>query len=54
MKIPSLKQYGVSPADYNRIVDATDNKNNPVHLNQDEMIEVLGSSCNRRTEFVNR
>jgi alcohol dehydrogenase len=55
MKIPSLKQYGVSPSDYNRIVDVTDNKNNPVPLNHDDMIEVLESSCNRRrTEFVNR
>lgn len=41
MKIPRLSEGGVSSADFKRIVAATDNKNNPVKLSQEEMTEVL-------------
>lgn len=54
LKIPPLMQYGILPADYVRIVDITDNKNNPVPLSRDEMTEVLDISCNRRPEIRNR
>lgn len=41
LNIPSLSQCGVSQPDYTKIIDASDNKNNPVPLNHGEMIEVL-------------
>jgi alcohol dehydrogenase class IV len=41
MNIPSLSQKGIVSADFDRIVKITDNKNNPVPLTPDEMIEVL-------------
>ena len=41
MRIPTLSHYGVKPDSYEKIVKATDNKNNPVSLNKDEMFEVL-------------
>lgn len=41
MEIPSLSECGVSAGDFNKIVATTDNKNNPVRLNAEEMWEVL-------------
>jgi alcohol dehydrogenase class IV len=41
MKIPRLAQAGVRPEDFQKIVRATENKNNPVALGHDEMLEVL-------------
>jgi alcohol dehydrogenase class IV len=41
MHIPTLGQYGLTAADTERIVSSTDNKNNPVGLNKEEMTEVL-------------
>lgn len=41
MDIPGLAQGGVKPEDLERIIKATDNKNNPVSLDKDEMMEVL-------------
>lgn len=41
LKIPSLAQGGVDTSDFNRIVKASDSKNNPIALHHDEMIEVL-------------
>lgn len=41
MSIPRLRSCGVSPEHFEKIVRATDNKNNPVELEKDEMIEVL-------------
>jgi hypothetical protein len=41
MKIPGLSPYGVTPAAYEKIVNSTDNKNNPVRLGKEEMVEVL-------------
>lgn len=41
MNIPSLREGGVTSADIERIIKITDNKNNPVALDQDEMWEVL-------------
>lgn len=41
LKIPSLAQGGVDTSDFDRIVKASDNKNNPIALHHDEMIEVL-------------
>jgi len=44
MAIPTLAQGGVTAADHSRIVSASDNKNNPVALSADEMMEVLALS----------
>ncbi len=44
MNIPRLRQGGVRPTDFEKIAKATDNKNNPVALNREEMIEVLEMS----------
>lgn len=44
MQIPRLGAYGVTPGDVGRIVAVTDNKNNPVRLNGEELAEVLLSS----------
>ena len=44
MLIPPLGAYGVTHADVGRIVAATDNKNNPIKLNAEEMTEVLETS----------
>lgn len=41
MKVPRLSTYGIGRNDLQRIVAATDNKNNPVKLDTDEMTEVL-------------
>lgn len=41
MNIPTLSSYGVTSADYERIVRAADNKNNPVALEAEEMVEAL-------------
>lgn len=41
MKIPSLREAGVTTADFDRIVKVTENKNNPTHLTMEEMHEVL-------------
>ncbi len=40
MKIPKLSAF-VSPGDHNRIATITENKNNPITLNHDEILEVL-------------
>jgi alcohol dehydrogenase class IV len=41
MNIPRLNQSGVSSTDFAKIVNAAENKNNPVSLNNEEMLEVL-------------
>ena len=41
MDIPGLAQGGVKPEDLERIASGSDNKNNPVSLDKDEMMEVL-------------
>jgi alcohol dehydrogenase class IV len=41
LEIPNLASFGVKTADIDRIVKASDNKNNPVALDREEMIEVL-------------
>lgn len=41
LNIPTLRSYNVSPNDFDRIVADTDNKNNPVKLSKDELLEVL-------------
>lgn len=41
MQIPKLGDYGVSRADFNKIIKATENKNNPVDLDEEELAEVL-------------
>jgi len=41
MAIPRLSEAGVESLHHERIVSSSDNKNNPVALNKDEMIEVL-------------
>lgn len=44
MKIPTLKNGGVLEKDFDKILDASDNKNNPVKLNRIEMQEILKDS----------
>jgi len=46
--IPTLSQGGVTPADIEKILDASDNKNNPVILEREEMAEVLELAMHRR------
>lgn len=41
MKIPHLSDYGIGSSDFDVIVSHTDNKNNPVSLEKDEMWQVL-------------
>jgi alcohol dehydrogenase class IV len=41
MDIPTLGRYGITSSAFEKIVNATDNKNNPVNLGRDEMTEVL-------------
>jgi len=48
MHIPALAQFGVRQTDYEKIIGVTDNKNNPVGLSAEEMLEVLDSACSRR------
>ena len=43
MKIPSLADFGIRSEHYPKIVHATDNKNNPVKLDESDMTEVLES-----------
>lgn len=44
MNIPKLSQFGVIKTEFRKIVNATDNKNNPVALTNEEMEEVLETS----------
>lgn len=44
MAIPTLSQKGVTPQDFPKILSASDNKNNPIALNPEEMTEVLQHS----------
>lgn len=41
MNIPRLQYAGVKRADFNKIIEASDNKNNPVPLSKNEMHETL-------------
>jgi alcohol dehydrogenase class IV len=41
LKIPGLKDSGVTSSDFEKIIKASDNKNNPAILNTEEMEEVL-------------
>ena len=41
MKIPSLSTYGITENDFDKIVSAAENKNNPVNLSGEEMKEIL-------------
>jgi len=41
MNIPRLSEGGVTPSDFRKIVNATDNKNNPVALSKEEIHEIL-------------
>ncbi|HYC84947.1 MAG TPA: iron-containing alcohol dehydrogenase [Chryseosolibacter sp.] len=45
MKIPSLSTLGINRDAFSRIASVTDNKNNPVPLDRDEIIEVLEMSA---------
>jgi len=44
MAIPRLGGYGISASHFDKVISATDNKNNPVDLRADEMREVLESA----------
>lgn len=41
MNIPKLTQLGITPVSHKKIAQATDNKNNPIALNSEEILEVL-------------
>jgi alcohol dehydrogenase class IV len=41
LKIPTLKASGIAPTDFEKIIRASDNKNNPAILHKKEMEEVL-------------
>jgi alcohol dehydrogenase class IV len=45
MKIPRLANGGVSNKHFEKIASITDNKNNPIALGHDELIEALESAC---------
>jgi len=47
MKIPSLAELGVAASDFKRIVAITENKNNPIHLAEEEMYEALEMACKK-------
>lgn len=44
MRIPTLKQNGVLPSDYDKILSGTDCKNNPIKLGTEELEEILSNS----------
>ena len=44
MRIPRLSHYGVKPEHFEKIIRGTGNKNNPVQLDHDEMLEALQQS----------
>jgi alcohol dehydrogenase class IV len=46
LQIPRLSDYGISEKDFDRIVNATENKNNPVALDWDELKEALAEGVN--------
>jgi alcohol dehydrogenase class IV len=41
LQLPALSEYGVASADSGRIISLTENKNNPVKLSQDHLVEIL-------------
>jgi alcohol dehydrogenase class IV len=41
LKLPGLKEAGMSEESFDEICSSTENKNNPVKLSKDEMIEIL-------------
>ena len=41
LAMPRLSMYGVREQDFAKIIKEADNKNNPIHLNDDEMIGLL-------------
>ena len=47
MNIPTLAECGVLQTDFAKIVEVTGNKNNPVPLNHEEMMEVLEDAYTR-------
>jgi alcohol dehydrogenase class IV len=44
MEIPRLGAYGITPEDFKTIIDATDNKNNPVKISKEGMHSILQSA----------
>ena len=41
LQMPKLGQFGIQETDFERIVEATANKNNPYQLSKDDMMRVL-------------
>ena len=41
LKLPSLREYGIGESDFDRIIDGAGNKNNPVHLDRNEIRKIL-------------
>ena len=47
MKIPSLAEVGIKGEDFDRIIEITENKNNPTPLRREEMYETLEMASKR-------
>lgn len=43
MQLPRLSSFGVRREDFSRIIENTDNKNNPVDLNKSDLLKILES-----------
>jgi hypothetical protein len=43
--LPGLEKYGIDDDHIKAICAITENKNNPVKLNSDDLMEILSSSC---------
>lgn len=46
LKLPGLKKAGIKESDLQAICDATDNKNNPLKLGKDQLMEILSKRFN--------
>ncbi len=44
LNIPKLGEFGVQESDFKRIIDATNCKNNPIHLDKNSLLEILKKS----------
>lgn len=47
LQIPTLSQFGITPDHWQKIVKETGNKNNPVDLEPEEMMEVLATASTK-------
>jgi alcohol dehydrogenase class IV len=54
LKIPNLKAGGITSTDFEKIIKASDNKNNPAILNKEEMEEVLAMASLTKSTIHNK